>query len=107
MFQASRSMSNGSAPMTYRAASSSTAREQRVGLVDQPDFADADQPGVGLELDEDELPPGRPDDRRPDGGDLHVASSGSGGMASGAAAGAARSGARHVTGGSGYQAVGD
>ena len=53
-------------------------RDERVGLVDRPDLADAGQAGVGLELDEHELAPGCPDDRRPDVGDLHVASSGTG-----------------------------
>jgi hypothetical protein len=51
-------------------------RDERVGLVDRPDLAHAGQTRVGLELDEHELAPGRPDDRRPDVGDLHVASSG-------------------------------
>ena len=103
--QASRSVSNGSAPIDVPAGELLDDRDERVGLVDRPDLADAGQPGVGLELDEDELAPRCPDDRRPDVGDLHVASSG---WADGARCGAARSlGARHLTGGSGYQAVAD
>ena len=57
-------------------------RDERVGLVDRPNLADAGQADVGLELDEHELAPGCPDDRRPDVGDLHVASSRTGRVAS-------------------------
>ena len=48
---------------------------ERVGLVDGPDLADAGQPGIGLELDEDQVAPRRPDDRGPDIRDLHATSS--------------------------------
>ena len=65
-------------------------RHERVGLVDRPDLADAGQPGVGLELDEDQVAPRRPDDRGPDIRDLHATSS----------AGAGATGRRA---GSGYQ----
>ena len=76
--QASRSVSNGSAPDDVPTGELLDDGQERIGLVDRPDLADTDQPRVGLELDEDELAPGRADDRGADVGDLHVASSGVG-----------------------------
>ena len=73
---ASLSVSNGSAPIDVAAGQLLDDGDERVGLVDRPDLADAGQPGVGLELDEDEVAPRRPDDRGPDIRDLHATSSG-------------------------------
>jgi hypothetical protein len=65
-------------------------RDEGVRLVDGPDLADPGQTGIGLELDEDQVAPRRPDDRGPDIRDLHGTSS-------------ADAGARGRRAGSGYQ----
>src|SRR6266511_610314 len=75
-FQANRSTSNGSAPTTYRGRQLLDAGQQRAGLVDQADLADAGTPVIGVQLDEDQVPPGSADHGGPASGDPHRRSPG-------------------------------
>src|SRR6266511_168355 len=47
------------------------ARDERFRLVHHPHLTEAGQPGIGEELEKDELPPWRSDDRHARGRDLH------------------------------------